>query len=284
MRNSFLPILALILALGGGASAQTGIDPKLASLKSQAAKLAAGRNYSKAVDKLTEARAALRTDRRRAVGAVPRSKVNPKYRAAVRQLAARMKTKWQKGPRTAASRQAVTREFNAGKKALEKKYPPLKTGPTAGARAAGAAKVGARYTLVDAGLEELMAGYLDRGGQKTKARGLRETALIHKLEAYRALGKTAEAGQIAQRLLAAKPADPAAYRQVAEFHQERGRYSEAAATWRRGIAHVEAGSADTASRAQTLSYFYRQLAFAYSKAGKAAESRAALQRAQQLER
>lgn len=286
MRSPFryFLILAATAVLSTAAAAQTRIDPRLAVLKKQAAQLSASGKHLAAAERIGEARNQLRVARRQAMGSLPRPAVNPKYRAALEKLQERMRARWARGPRSNAAREALMRDFNAEKEALARKYPSAGSSRTA-ERSAQVLRIGARHSLVDAGLEDLQATYLERGGNAAAARRTRTHAVTQRLEAYETLGKDAQAQQAASRLLAMDPSLDT-YRRVAEFHQNRRRYTQAAEIWRRGLDHLESGrtGGDARTRAQNLSYFYRQLAFAHSRSGKAQESKQALDRALQIER
>lgn len=280
--NSILSA-AVALALVAPAMAQVAPSARVAALRKQAGQLSAKGKHREAVQRIEEARAQVRSDRRQAMGALPRPSTDPRYKAEVKALNSRLKLKYQKGSRTAAARQAILKEAQSARKALEQKYRSSSARALINRRAEEALRIGARYSLLDADLEEEQSRYLDRGGNKTTAGRLRQHALVQRFEAYRTLKKDPEAGAIAGRLLALNPRDPDLYRRVAEFHQEQCRYPEAAAAWRRGLEQLESQRGSARDRARNQAYYYRQLAFVYTRSGKNTEARQALDRALQLE-
>lgn len=273
--------LLLTLVLPGGAAAA----PSASTLKAQAIKLAAAGKHQQAAVRMSEARAALRRERRTATDAAQSSRTSPKYREAVRKLALRYRAQWEKGPRTPERRKQVYDAFTREKAAIDRKYGISRGGSRAAKDAAAQARAGAKFDLRDAAFEEIQAAYLEKLGNRKQAASLRQHALLQRTRALDTLGKKAEAEKTGARLLATNPRDPASFRAVAELYQNQGKYADAARVWERGIrALTTGGELRSKQRAQVLSGFYRQLAFSYQKSGKPGESRQALNRARELER
>jgi hypothetical protein len=275
---------SLLLALAASAHAQTQVDRRVAALKKTAAQAAAVRKWDAAYPPLREARSLLRRDRRRAQSAIPRPKVDSRYRKEIAAVDKRLGEKFKAGPQTQQARQAIQEEFKAAQAALAKKY--RINDPAAVSRLQKRQSlVHARYDLAEAGLDELEGGYLERAGKKDVGRELREAAEARRLRAYDTLGKSAEADKAAARLLAMEPRNPGTFSAVAEHHQARGRFGAAAGVWQKLIRLAESGllQVEQSQKPALLAVAHRQLAFCYSKIGKLAEARAATQKAQALE-
>jgi tetratricopeptide (TPR) repeat protein len=279
-RGTLLLALPLLLA-----AAVAAAPPTASGLKAQAVKLAAAGKHLAAAERISEARGALRRERRAATGNATKPHIDPRYRAEVQKLAVRYRKQWEKGPRTQQRRKSIYDAFTREKAAIDRKYGMAPSGSRASAGAAAQLKVAAQFDLRDAEMEELQALYMERLGQRKQAADLRQHAMVQRTQALAALGRKKEAEAAGTRLLQTNPRSPQAYRAVAELYQSQGKYGEAAQAWEQGIrALTGTRSMKSKQRTEALALFYRQLAFSYQKAGKGNESRQALARAQELER
>jgi hypothetical protein len=274
-----------LLALAGGASAQTGVDGKVAALKQKAAKAAAAGKWEAALIPIREARLLVQKDLRRARYQLPHPKVDPRYRKEAAALSRRVREKYRTGPKTPEAREQARKEIADGQRALAKKYKVNDPAAVARLRKAMTA-LDARYDLADAALQELEGHYLRKSGKEPQGRQLWEDAFTDRMAAYERLGKPKEAGHTAAKLLNAGPKLPGSYMAVAEYHQRRKQYPAAAHVWQKEIRQAEAGQLQVAPKQQprVLALAYRQLAFCYTRLGRSADARKAMEKAQGLEK
>lgn len=280
----FLTVV-LSLSLGGlAAAAPPTLEQQVATLRARADRAAAAGKLEDAITWVNEAQKRVRAARRAALTPKPgkRSPEHEQERQKLREWLLSQEKLVRSGKK---SQHQVARELKTRQEALARKY-----GREAGGPAPGMAI--ARFDLLSATLEDALHGYYRQKGNAREAAAHRRAALVARLQAYQAQNKQEEAAAVAAKLLTAVPEDPESYSAAGTYYQERGQYQRALDTWSRGIRALESGTAtprptSTRGRAnarnQYLTHFYRQQAYCYSRLGRAADARAAIEKAAKLE-
>ena len=274
------------LALPVRAAAPRSMEAEVATLRTRAANQASAGKWDLAIHTIATARERVQRERRLALWRAGPAPSDPQRHQAMKNLQA-----WyigqMKHATTKTERQRVIQEFNSRQQALLRKYPQKTTPPTVPAATT------AKLDLLLASLDDTAAQYNTRRGKPRPAASQRQNALVGRLRALVAQGQIAPAKLVAEKLLKESPRDPDAVAEVATFYQERKQFPRAAQVWEGGIHTLEAGQADLRrvgprqDRNQVgkryLGQFYRQVAFCYSKLGRGADAKAAMDKAVRTE-
>jgi hypothetical protein len=246
--------------------------------------------WDAALAEIAAAREVVQAARRDAAALSP-PKRSPQYEKELKALAAELRREQSRSAQNRAGSSAGLARFQERKAALDRKY-GVGSSSTGWRQRLLAGK--ARFTLDLASLDDLAAAFLARKGDHGAAAAAREQALLARLEAFEATGRTSEAAAQAEKLLALDSARLEPYEAAAVFLQRRGEYVPAEAAWRRQIELVESGRARSTQPARRsaaprdprlrLPTLYRQLAFVLQQQGKTEEASRAVARASELER
>jgi tetratricopeptide (TPR) repeat protein len=281
----------LILAVMPAAAAPS-LDQQVEGFRRQAARLGRAGKPAEALRVLTQARdAILQVERRQSGFTGPYAPGSPYRKALValdREMLRRAQALRKRDPK--ASLAPLQKEMAARRDALSRKY--VKGSGARFTSDPAAATARAHRALLGALLDEDTARYDQQRGDSRSAAGFRAHAWITRLRVYQSLRRADAASAAAQKLAALNSTDPETYHVLGQFHQARGDYARAAVLWQQVIALIESGKAQAppaSSRASAsgprnrLPEFYRELGFCYSKLGKSAEARNAMEKAAQIE-
>jgi hypothetical protein len=285
--------LLFLLLLAAGRAWAAPLEQAVAARKKAAARLAAAGKWNLAVHEIEKAKVLVR-DAARAAANPPKKAVDPHYRQELLAL-----QHWLSSQNRLAgpARDRAARQYRAKLLALQERYGIRHAPPSANERQQQLAGP-ARFDLLSASLDDVQADYFARQGDRARAETSRKDAARTRLQAYRTLGRTPQAGQAADQLLKLPGADLVVYGSVGDFFVEQKQYARAAAVWKRGIQLLESGKSRSnpggnRSRLATddqklfrsgkLAGLYRRLAFCYTRLGKTAEAKQALRQAANIE-
>jgi tetratricopeptide (TPR) repeat protein len=263
------------------------MEAEVATLQARAANQAKAGKWNLAIHTLSTARERVQRARRLALRKAGPAPSDPQRHQAMKNLQAWYIGQMKQVSSGKTDRQHVIREFNSRQQALLRKYPQKTVSPTAPAAST------AKLDLLLASLDDTAAEYNARRGKPRPAASQRQTALIGRLRALKAQGKTGLAGDVAEKLLKESPRDPEAIEAVGTFYQESKKFARAAPVWEGGIRMLEGGQADlrplgsrvdrTLVSKRYLAQFCRQVAFCYSQLGRGADAKSAIDKAVRTE-
>jgi tetratricopeptide (TPR) repeat protein len=294
MRRCLIFIFAAITVLAclRPAGAQGTAAREITARQRRATALAAKGNPDAALKELDAARKAVRREIAELAkgGQPPRS--DSKYVAEQRQLQKWLVAAMKKAQGQKAKTQALTRQFSAKQRALQRKY-HFPTPRELAARQRSLVGQRARMRILEAAINDQEASIRSRRGDR-RAEDLRLQAARIRIEAYQTLRQPEQADAAARKLVEIAPDDPSSYEAAASLLQSRRQFAAATKLWERGVRLIESGktrlhgprpgSAASSELNGMLAQFYRQLVFCYQQTGKTAEMRRAMEKAQQAER
>jgi tetratricopeptide (TPR) repeat protein len=273
-------------------AAAPSLDQQVEGFRRQAAQHGRAGKPAEALRVLAQARSAiLQAERRQSGFTGPYAPGSPYQKALValnREMLQRARTLRKRDPK--ASLAPLQKEMAARRDALSRKY--VKGSGARFAPDPAAATAHAHRALLGALLDEDTARYDQQRGDSRSAAAFRAHAWITRLRVYQSLQRADAASAAARKLAALGSTDPETYHVLGQFHQTKGDFTRAAGIWRQVISLIESGKAQGSPASShsagntprnRLPEFYRELGFCYSRLGKSAEARHAMERAAQIE-